>query len=38
MKSINRIIRNMALLKGHVGQGVTLCAKNWYGCMSIHAN
>ena len=29
---------NMALLKGHVGQGVTLCAKNWYGCMSIHAD
>lgn len=26
---------NMALLKGHVGQGVTLCGKNWYGCMSI---
>lgn len=29
---------NMALLKGHVGQGVTLCGKNWYGCMSIHAD
>lgn len=29
---------NMALLKGHVGQGVTLCAKNWYGSMSIHAD
>ena len=29
---------NMALLKGHVGQGVTLCAKNWYGAMSIHAD
>lgn len=27
---------NMALLKGHVGQGVTLCGKNWYGAMSIH--
>lgn len=26
---------NMALLKGHVGQGVTLCGKNWYGAMSI---
>jgi hypothetical protein len=26
---------NMALLKGHVGQGVTLCAKNWYGATSI---
>jgi len=25
---------NMALLKGHVGQGVTLCAKNWYGVTS----
>lgn len=29
---------NMALLKGHVGQGVTLCGKNWYGCMSLHAD
>lgn len=27
---------NMALLKGHVGQGVTLCAKNYYGCTSIN--
>lgn len=27
---------NMALLKGHVGQGVTLCGKNWYGAMNIH--
>lgn len=27
---------NMALLKGHVGQGVTLCGKNWYGVTSIH--
>jgi hypothetical protein len=26
---------NMALLKGHVGQGVTLCAKNFYGVTSI---
>ncbi|WP_321332142.1 DUF362 domain-containing protein [uncultured Bacteroides sp.] len=26
---------DMALLKGHVGQGVTLCAKNYYGCTSI---
>ncbi len=26
---------NMALLKGHVGQGVTLCAKNYYGVTSI---
>lgn len=29
-------IINMALLKGHVGQGVTLGGKNWYGCMDIH--
>lgn len=29
---------NMALLKGHVGQGVTLCGKNWYGATSIHAD
>ena len=27
---------NTALLKGHVGQGVTLCGKNWYGMTSIH--
>jgi hypothetical protein len=27
---------NMALLKGHGGQGVTLCGKNWYGVTSIH--
>ena len=26
---------NMALLKGHGGQGVTLCAKNWYGVTEI---
>lgn len=26
---------NMALLKGHVGQGATLCAKNYYGATSI---
>ena len=26
---------DMAILKGHVGQGVTLCAKNWYGTTSI---
>ncbi|MBD5316989.1 MAG: DUF362 domain-containing protein [Bacteroides sp.] len=31
-------IINLALLKGHVGQGVTLCAKNWYGAMSLHAD
>ena len=29
---------NMAILKGHVGQGVTLCAKNWYGATDIHAD
>lgn len=27
---------NMALLKGHVGQGVTLCGKNWYGTVDIN--
>lgn len=27
---------NVALLKGHVGQGVTLCAKNYYGVTSIY--
>ena len=26
---------NMALMKGHVSQGVTLCAKNFFGCTSI---
>ena len=26
---------DMALLKGHIGQGVTLCAKNFYGATSI---
>jgi uncharacterized protein (DUF362 family) len=29
---------NLALLKGHVGQGVTLCAKNFYGATSIDRN
>lgn len=29
---------NMALLKGHEGQGVTLCGKNWYGTTSIHSD
>ncbi len=29
---------NMALLKGHVGQGVTLCAKNYYGVTNIFAD
>jgi hypothetical protein len=28
-------IINMALLKGHVGQGVTLCGKNYYGATDI---
>lgn len=27
---------NVALLKGHNGQGVTLCGKNWYGATSIN--
>jgi hypothetical protein len=26
---------NLALLKGHIGQGVTLCGKNFYGATSI---
>lgn len=29
---------DMALLKGHRGQGVTLCAKNWFGSTSIQAD
>jgi hypothetical protein len=29
---------NMALLKGHIGQGVTLCGKNFYGATSIDRN
>jgi hypothetical protein len=29
---------NMAVLKGHVGQGVTLCAKNYYGVTSIESD
>ena len=29
---------NMAVLKGHVGQGVTLCAKNLYGVTSIYTD
>ena len=29
---------NMAILKGHVGQGVTLCGKNWYGATDINAD
>jgi hypothetical protein len=31
-------IINMALLKGHIGQGVTLCGKNFYGATSIDPN
>lgn len=31
-------IINMALLKGHIGQGVTLCGKNFYGATSIDRN
>ena len=27
---------NMAILKGHQFQGVTLCAKNWFGATNIH--
>jgi hypothetical protein len=29
---------NVALLKGHVGQGVTLCGKNYYGVTSINSD
>lgn len=29
---------DMALLKGHGGQGVTLCGKNWFGATSIQAD
>lgn len=29
---------NVALLKGHGGQGVTLCGKNWYGATDINRN
>ena len=31
-------IINMALMKGHVSQGVTLCAKNYFGCTSIETD
>jgi hypothetical protein len=31
-------IINIALLKGHIGQGVTLCGKNFYGATSIDKN
>jgi hypothetical protein len=29
---------NLAILKGHVSQGVTLCAKNFFGCTSIETD
>jgi len=29
---------NMALMKGHNSQGVTLCAKNYFGCTSIETD
>lgn len=31
-------IINMAIMKGHVGQGVSLCAKNYFGCTSIETD
>ena len=31
-------IINMAIMKGHVTQGVSLCAKNYFGCTSIEAD
>ena len=31
-------IIDLALLKGHIGQGVTLCGKNFYGATSIDRN
>jgi hypothetical protein len=31
-------IINMALMKGHVSQGATLCAKNYFGCTSIETD
>jgi uncharacterized protein (DUF362 family) len=31
-------IINLALMKGHVSQGVTLCGKNYFGCTSIEAD
>lgn len=31
-------IINLALMKGHVSQGVTLCAKNYFGCTSIETD
>jgi hypothetical protein len=29
---------NLALMKGHVGQGVTLAAKNFFGCLDIETD
>jgi hypothetical protein len=29
---------NLAIMKGHVSQGVSLCAKNYFGCTSIEAD
>ncbi len=29
---------NLAIMKGHVSQGVTLCAKNFFGCTSIETD
>lgn len=37
MVEANYVI-NLALLKGHVSQGVTLCAKNYFGCTSIETD
>lgn len=31
-------IINLAIMKGHVSQGVTLCAKNYFGCTSIETD
>jgi hypothetical protein len=31
-------IINMAIMKGHVTQGVSLCAKNYFGCTNIEAD
>ncbi len=31
-------IINLAIMKGHVSQGVSLCAKNYFGCTNIEAD
>ncbi len=31
-------IINLAIMKGHVAQGVSLCAKNYFGCTNIEAD